>query len=54
MTLQRWLQVMVAAFIPTSSGTQEQSNMAAVTSQRLFDADTDTRNWLSYGRTYSE
>lgn len=43
------------AFALTVTSIQAQPGTASnVDAQRLLNADTDTANWLSYGRTYSE
>ena len=56
MTLSRWIKIITAsAFALSAAGAQAQSETAAaVDAERLLNADAETSQWLSYGRTYNE
>lgn len=44
----------ISALVLAAAGVQAQSGPAAVDMERLLNADAETGQWLSYGRTYNE
>ncbi|MEY4640857.1 MAG: hypothetical protein RLZZ227_851 [Pseudomonadota bacterium] len=54
MALPRTLRITTALAFALGSLSAQAQSPAAVTAERLLNADADRGNWLSYGRTYSE